>query len=100
MPQECAITSLIGDTAPLLVTQDSFLDREKYPERLYVNIEGYPKHAALFLIKETLKSWLLENLGFCILISDPGARVPNVQTTEYYIRCLEKKDFEIPDVAA
>ncbi len=61
--------------------------------RPYVNIESYPKQAALFLIKETLKSWLLGNPGFYILIGGPGARAPNVQTTRYYARCFEEIKF-------
>ena len=67
------------------VTRNARLFRRKGkgPVRPYVNIEVYPMHAALFLIKETLKRWLLENLAFCILIGGPGARAPNVQTTKY-----------------
>ncbi len=51
-------------------------------------MEGYPKHAALLLIKDTLKCWLNDNQGFCILIGGPGARVPNIQTFRYYVRCF------------
>ncbi len=42
------------------------------PSRLYVDIEGYPKNAALVLIKNTLKRWLRQNPGFCILIVVPA----------------------------
>ncbi len=66
----------------------------KGPPRPYFNIEGYTKHAALFVIKETLKSWLLENPGFCILIGNPGTRAPNVQTTTYYARCFGEIRFQ------
>ncbi len=53
--------------------------------RPLVNIEGYPRHAALVLIKNTLKRWLLENPEFGILIGGPGARAPNSQTNKYYV---------------
>ncbi len=55
----------------------------KGPARPYVDIEVYSKNAALVLIKNTLKRWLLENPGFCILIGCPGARARNLQTTRY-----------------
>ena len=34
----------------------------KGPARPYVNMEGYTKHVALVLIKNTLKRWLDDNL--------------------------------------
>ncbi len=43
---------------------------------------------AIVLIKNTFKSWLNENPGFCILIGGLGARAPNSQTIKYYIRCF------------
>lgn len=65
----------------------------KGPARPFVNLEGYPKHAALILIKNTLKRWMDENPGFCILIGGPGARARNIQTARYYIRCFGEVRF-------
>ncbi len=65
------------------------LQREgKGPARPFVNTEAYPNRNALILIKNTLKRWLENNPGFCVLIGGPGARVPNTQTNRYYIRCF------------
>ncbi len=58
------------------------------PARPFMNIEGYPREVAIVLIKNTLKSWLNENSGFCILIGGPVARAPSLQTIKYYIRCF------------
>ncbi len=77
------------------VTRDARLlcRQSERPARPNVSIEGYPKHAAPFLVKEALKSWHLENTGFCTLIGDPGARAPYLQTTKYYIRCFGETRF-------
>ncbi len=64
--------------------------QEKGPSRPFANIEGYPRNAALVLIKNTLKRWLLQNPGFGILIRGPGARAPKSHTTKYYVRCFGK----------
>ncbi len=56
--------------------------------RRFVNIEGYPKWVAMFLIENTLKCWIDENSWFCVPIGGPGARAPNFQTINYYIRCF------------
>ncbi len=60
----------------------------KVPARPFVNTEGYPNRTALILIKNTLKRWLENNTGFCVLIGGHGVRAPNTQTTIYYTRCF------------
>ena len=57
------------------VTRDSRLLRRngKGPAQPYVNVEGYPKHVALGLIKNTLKRWLADDPGFGVIIGGPGA---------------------------
>ena len=69
----------------------------KGPTRPYVNIEGYPRHVALLLIKDALKCWLEENRGFCALIGGLGARAPITQTTKYYVRCFDDIPFRSSD---
>ncbi len=61
--------------------------------RPFVYVEGYLRNAALVLIKNTLKRWLLENPGFGILLGGPGARAPNLQTTKYYVRRVKISEF-------
>ena len=55
----------------------------KGPSRPFVNVKGYPKNAALILMKNTLERWLLENPGFGLLICGPGGRAPDSETTKY-----------------
>ena len=71
--------------------------QEKGPSWPFANIKGYLRNSALVLIKNTLKRWLLENLGFGILIGGPGARAPNWHTTKYYVRCFGELRFRSSD---
>ncbi len=64
------------------------MSTEQGPARPYVNIEGYPKRAALLLIKYTTKRWLDDNPGFCILIGGTGTRAPNIKAIRYNVRCF------------
>ena len=77
---------------------ERLLRREgKGPVGPYVDKEGYPKHAALVLIKNTLKQWLEGNIGFCISIGGPGARARHLQIMQYYVYCIGKIRFRISD---
>ncbi len=67
------------------------------PARPYLNTEGYPKDVALVSTKNTLRRWLKENPGFCILIGHPGARAPNPLTTKYYVPCFGAMRFRSSD---
>ncbi len=65
------------------------LQREgKGPARPFGNTEGYPNRTTSILIKNTLKRWFENNLGFCVLNRGPGTRAPNTQTIRYDIRCF------------
>ena len=62
--------------------------RGKGPSRPCICIDGYAKNAALLIIENKLKHWLLENPCFCILIGGSGAHELNAQTTRCFAQCF------------
>ncbi len=90
--QRCIIIPSIDQTVLCVTMLGSYVGRAKACTTIRQH-RSYPEHAALFLIKHTLDSWLYNNQGFSILIGGPGAWAPSMQTVRYYVQCIREIGF-------